>query len=495
MEIGASVWVRDSSEAWVTAKISKKSDNKGKHTVTAIKDISNQEVTFGVKEDEQETDDIKLMNKPEESEAEDLITLPYLNEPSILFCLQKRYTANKIYTYTGPILIALNPFKQIQIYDQQTLETYFNFGFYKSQGLIEHMLVSALPPHIFAIADNAFRSMMSIIERDPPGKTKDLINGSQSILISGESGAGKTESTKILLKYLTTAALDSFDYATTGTYMDKVMQSNPILESFGNARTVRNDNSSRFGKFVVINFNRKGNLIGGSIRTYLLEKVRLCFQQLGERNYHIFYGMAAGGSTEEKKRWDIQSIKSFDYCNQGKIFELERINDANEFIAMKSAFDTLDFDKTKQVLLLNATAALLHLGQIKFISDGDGEGSDLSKDASTQKSLKASAELCGVTTASFHKAMTERVSTSGKETFTRKLKPAQAADARDALAKSIYSKLFDWIVVNINLQLQPQHPEDVRADIGVLDIFGFECFQNNSFEQLCINYTVSTCFY
>ena len=494
MEVGTSVWVRDTEEAWMSGCISKKTEVKGGVQVTVVKDTSKEEKACLVPGVEQETDELKYRNTTmEDSTVEDLITLHYLNEPSILDCLQKRYFMNKIYTYTGPILIAMNPFQSLAIYDHDRLEEYFNFGLVKSQGLVEHLCVEALPPHIFAVSDNAYRNMMSVLQNDPIGVRKSALpSAGQSILISGESGAGKTESTKILLKYLTTVALDASDFATTGTYMDKVMQSNPILEAFGNARTVRNDNSSRFGKFVEIHFNKNGSLIGGKISTYLLEKVRLCFQQAGERNYHIFYQMAAGGSAAEKKRWGIASIDQIDYCNQGKIFKLEHINDAMEFSNTKAAFTTLDFDSSSQAMALDITAGLMHLGQIKFAPDEDGEGSELSKDISTQTSLNSAVSLLGLPKEALQRVMIERVTNTGKETFVKKFKPAQAADARDALAKTIYSRLFDWLVSTINVQLKPDAPDDVRAEIGVLDIFGFECFQNNSFEQLCINYTNET---
>ena len=494
MEVGATIWVRHPEEAWVGGRIVRKTEGRGGTNVTVVQENSKEEEVFAVRGEEQETEEIKYMNSSfDDSTPHDLTTLHHLNEPSILDCLQRRYFMNKIYTYTGPILIAMNPFQSLPIYDQDTLEEYFNFGLVKSQGLVEHLCVEALPPHIFAIADNAYRNMMSILINDPvEAKKVELLPAGQSILISGESGAGKTESTKILLKYLTTVALDASDFATTGTYMDKVMQSNPILEAFGNARTVRNDNSSRFGKFVVINFNKKGSLIGGQISTYLLEKVRLCFQQPGERNYHIFYQMAAGGTTAEKKRWGISSIDQIDYCNQGRVFRLEYINDVTEFNNTKAALTTLDFDSKAQEMAFDITAGLMHLGQIKFVPDSDGEGSELSKEFSTQTSLNTVVSLMGVSKEALQRAMIERQTNTGKETFIKKFKPAQAADSRDALAKAIYSRLFDWLVTTINLQLKPDIPEDVRADVGVLDIFGFECFQNNSFEQLCINYTNET---
>ena len=241
---------------------------------------------FRVKDD-QEMDDVKLKNDSEDGDVDDLINLPYLHEPAILYCLENRYNESDIYTYTGPILIAVNPFKKVPLYTAQILEMYYNLGLLKSQG-IEN--ASPLPPHVYAIADAAYRDMMSVILNGMQSGVSSGggVVGDQAILISGESGAGKTESTKIVLRYLTTvgSSTGAVDIQ-EGSIMDKVLQSNPILEAFGNAKTIRNDNSSRFGKFIELNFSKRGHLVGGTIRTYLLEKVRLPFQQLGERNFHV----------------------------------------------------------------------------------------------------------------------------------------------------------------------------------------------------------------
>ena len=356
----------------------------------------------------------------------------------------------------------------------------------KAQGLLEHQVVESLPPHIFATADTAYRSMMGIIER--MGASTKGESADQCILISGESGAGKTESTKLILRYLTTISVETREFKETGTVMDKVLQSNPILEAFGNARTLRNDNSSRFGKFIELKFSKKGNLIGGNLKTYLLEKVRLISQQTGERNYHIFYQMAAGGSAEDKKRWGMADIKTFHYVNKGNVFSLQYIDDKVEYAATTNALDTLNFPDESRVALMNIMAAILHLGQLEFSPNDKDEGSSVSK--STQPLLETAARLLGVSVAQLGRAMVVRIASN--KTFEKLLDPQKAGDARDALAKIIYAKVFDWLVVNINNELQAPDPKQVRADIGVLDIFGFECFQNNSFEQLCINYTNET---
>lgn len=433
-------------------------------------------------DENQELENVKLRNDNTESQAENLISLPYLHEPAILYCLQERYSTSNIYTYTGPILIAMNPFKSVPLYSSQILESYYNFGLLKSQGIESSTMLS---PHVFAIADAAYRDMMNIILHH--GSQKN--SGNQSILISGESGAGKTESTKIVLRYLTTVGNSSSGVQPeTGSVMDKVLQSNPILEAFGNARTLRNDNSSRFGKYIELNFNKRGNLIGGTIRTYLLEKVRLASQQLGERNFHIFYQIAAGASPEEKLNWKLGEIHQYWYACQGDIFELRYVNDGDEFNSMRKALNTLNFGQEDQNGLLNIVAGLLHLGQIQFKGDLDGEGSFVSQEADVQLSLLQAATLCGIPPASLAQTLTVRTIVARTESYQKKLTPAQASDARDAFAKHIYGRVFDWIVRTINKSIEVDRSL-VRSDIGVLDIFGFECFKQNSFEQLCINYT------
>jgi myosin V len=441
-----------------------------------------------MKDDNEEIDDVKLRNDPNEAEVDNLINLPYLHEPAILYCLERRYTISDIYTYTGPILIAVNPFKRVQLYTNQILEMYYNMGLLKSQGIESS---TPLPPHVYAIADAAYRAMMSVILNSSHSGAGGLAPGDQAILISGESGAGKTESTKIVLRYLTTVGSSSGGVEIqTGSVMDKVLQSNPILEAFGNAKTIRNENSSRFGKFIELNFNRRGHLVGGTIRTYLLEKVRLPFQQPGERNFHIFYQMIAGGSLEDRQRWNISAVEDIHYINQGSVYELQYVDDYEEYELMRKALQTLGFEEEFQSSLMSVMAGILHLGQLLFETDGD-EGTILSSDPLVATSLSSVSELCGVPLESLKHAITIRIMTTRNETYEIKLKPNESSNARDALAKALYGKVFDWIVSTINRSIQVDK-KLIRADISVLDIFGFECFKLNSFEQLCINYTNET---
>ena len=450
---------------------------------------TNEELTCTVNEKNEDLDNVKLRNDVNEIDGtDDLINLPHLHEPAILFCLQRRYDESDIYTYTGPILIAVNPFKKVQLYTPQILELYYNQGLLKSQGIEGG---APLPPHVYAIADASYRAMMYASSNTPrnPSSTSSM---DQVILISGESGAGKTESTKIVLRYLTTVGSSTGTVETeSGSIMDKVLQSNPILEAFGNAKTIRNDNSSRFGKFIELNFNRRGHLVGGTIRTYLLEKVRIPYQQLGERNFHIFYQMLAGGGPEEKARWELPDIEDIFYANQGKEFLLKFVDDCEEYEMMCKALDVLQFEKALQESLLNVMAGLLHLGQCAFIPDADGEGSELSTDEATVASMAVAARLIGVPENELVKAITIRIIVARNEQYEKKLTPTQASDARDAVVKALYGRIFDWLVVTINKSIAVDEKQ-VRANIGVLDIFGFECFKYNSFEQLCINYTNET---
>ena len=434
-------------------------------------------------------DGIKLQNEPSEATVENLINLPYLHEPAILHCLQNRYVGGDIYTYTGPILIALNPFKAVPLYTPQILESYYNFGLLKGQGIEGG---KPLPPHVYAVADAAYRDMMRVISHSSETKTPTAVN--QTILISGESGAGKTESTKIVLRYLTTVGNSSGNtMPVTGSVMDKVLQSNPILESFGNAKTLRNDNSSRFGKFIELHFSKRGHLIGASIRTYLLEKVRLAAQQIGERNFHIMYQLIAGCTAEEKKAWQLGSAKDYWCCNQGDVFTLKSVDDAKEFADLRFALTTLNFDPADQQSLFGSIAGLMHLSQVSFVAKANvEEGCTLSQSADVTTHIKAVAELCGLSREQLERVLTVRLMTANNESYDIKLTPIQAVEARDALSKALYSRLFEWIVLRVNQSICVDDSSKIRAEIGVLDIFGFESFTTNSFEQLCINYTNET---
>jgi myosin V len=483
MEEGALVWSRDKEgeDAWLLCEVLKKSPNKldlqvkGKPT----------KLSCGFQ-------DVELANTPlsqdekEEGADDNLITLPHLHEPAILHSLSDRFFRGKIYTWTGPVLIAVNPFQRLPLYTDDILEAYRRDGLLKAQGMQSG---ATLEPHIFAIADRSYRQMMAEARR------------SQSILISGESGAGKTESTKIVMLYLTTLGAGNNPAETKSSengelsVMQRVLQSNPILEAFGNARTLRNDNSSRFGKFIELGFSRAGHLMGAKVQTYLLEKVRLAFHAAGERNYHIFYQLLRGCKEEEHAKYEFHDGVTggldlpnfFHYTGQGGAPHLREFTDESGFEYTLKAMRQLGWTEQTIDAVLSLVAGLLHLGQMKF-NAVDKEGNEAA-DIANKTNLGYAAKLLGVDESQLVSALTERIMVTRGEEMHISLTPDKAADARDALAKTIYGALFLWVVDQVNASICWENDSDIRSSCGVLDIFGFECFATNSYEQLCINYT------
>ncbi|GJV21300.1 myosin-11 isoform X1 [Tanacetum coccineum] len=407
----------------------------------------------------------KLSNVyPKDMEApaggvDDMTKLSYLHEPGVLQNLRTRYELNEIYTYTGNILIAINPFQKLpHLYDKHMMEEYKGAPF------------GELSPHVFAVADVSYRAMIK------EGK-------SNSILVSGESGAGKTETTKMLMRYL--AYLGGRKATEGRTVEQQVLESNPVLEAFGNAKTVRNNNSSRFGKFVEIQFDKHGRISGAAIRTYLLERSRVCQINDPERNYHCFYLLCAAPQ-EEIEKYKLGSPKSFHYLNQSKCYELGDVNDAHEYLATRRAMDIVGISKGEQEAIFRVTAAILHLGNVEFTKGKDIDSSVL-KDDKAKFHLKMTAELLRCDSVGLEDALCKRVMITPEEIIKRSLDPLSAAVSRDGLAKTIYSRLFDWLVEKINVSIGQDRTS--KNLIGVLDIYGFESFKNNSFEQFCINFT------
>lgn len=370
---------------------------------------------------------------------------------------------------------------------QAILETYRQDGLLRSQGMGQST-GTKLGPHVYAIADLSYRQMMAVGRK------------SQSILISGESGAGKTESTKIVMLYLTTLGTAHIgggeEKSGDLNIMERVLQSNPILEAFGNARTLRNDNSSRFGKFIELGFSRSGSLLGAKVQTYLLEKVRLGFHASGERNYHIFYQLLRGASDEQKKRYDfhdadthgIELSNYYHYTGQGGAPTLREFSDEDGLNYTLKAMRSLGWDDAKIDTVLSLCAGLLHLGQVNFDSVENEGGQEVAV-ISDMKGLKSAATLLGVDEEMLKTALTERILVTRGEEITIQLSPEKAVDSRDALTKTVYGALFLWIVSEVNKSIIWSNENEVKSSIGVLDIFGFECFNINSFEQLCINFT------
>ncbi|KAL9235143.1 hypothetical protein vseg_009931 [Gypsophila vaccaria] len=391
--------------------------------------------------------------------VDDMTKLSYLHEPGVLQNLHTRYELNEIYTYTGNILIAINPFQRLpHLYDADMMEQY------KGAPLGE------LNPHVFAVADVAYRAMIN------EGK-------SNSILVSGESGAGKTETTKMLMQYL--AFLGGRSSTEGRTVEQQVLESNPVLEAFGNAKTVRNNNSSRFGKFVEIQFDKRGRISGAAIRTYLLERSRVCQINDPERNYHCFYLLCAAPQ-EEREIYKLQDPETFHYLNQSKCYELVGVNDAHDYLATRRAMDIVGISEKEQEAIFRVVAAILHLGNIDF-SKGQEIDSSVVKDDKSKFHLRIVSELLMCESQALEAALLERVMITPEEVIKRSLDPLNATVSRDGLAKTIYSRLFDWLVDKINVSIG-QDPNS-KSLIGVLDIYGFESFKHNSFEQFCINFT------
>uniref|UniRef100_A0A8C2BYR7 Unconventional myosin-VI n=1 Tax=Cyprinus carpio TaxID=7962 RepID=A0A8C2BYR7_CYPCA len=417
--------------------------------------------------------------------VEDNCSLMYLNEATLLNNIRVRYSKDLIYTSVANILIAVNPYFDIpKLYSPETIKSY--------QG----RSLGTLPPHVYAIADKAYRDMR-------------VLKMSQSIVVSGESGAGKTENTKFVLRYLTTS------YGTCQDIDERIVEANPLLEAFGNAKTVRNNNSSRFGKFVEIHFNEKNAVVGGFVSHYLLEKSRICMQSAEERNYHIFYRLCAGASEDIRNMLHLNSPENFRYLNRGctryfankdsdkQIMQNRKspehgkagalkdplLDDLGDFNRMVVAMKKIGLDDTEKLNLFRVVAGVLHLGNIDFEETGSTSGGCILKNQTSQ-TLEYCAELLGLDQDDLRVSLTTRVmlTTAGgaKGTVIKvPLKVEQANNARDALAKAVYSRLFDHVVKRVNQCF----PFDTSSNfIGVLDIAGFEYFEHNSFEQFCINY-------
>ncbi|XP_027768776.1 myosin-11 isoform X2 [Solanum pennellii] len=446
--VGSHVWVEDPEVAWIDGEVKKITNGEAEIERTDGKKVVRELSTIYPKDVEAPA-----------AGVDDMTKLSYLHEPGVLQNLKTRYELNEIYTYTGNILIAINPFQKLaHLYDSHMMQQYKGAPF------------GELNPHVFAIADVAYRAMI-------------LEGKSNSILVSGESGAGKTETTKMLMRYL---AYLGGRAATEGrTVEQQVLGSNPVLEAFGNAKTVRNNNSSRFGKFVEIQFDKHGRISGAAIRTYLLERSRVCQISDPERNYHCFYLLCAAPQ-EEIEKYKLEHPKSFRYLNQSKCYELVGVSDAEEYLATRRAMDVVGISKKEQEAIFRVVASILHLGNIDF-AKGKEVDSSVIKEEKAKLHLKTAAELLMCDPVALEDALCKRVMITPEEVIKRSLDPRSAEISRDGLAKTVYSRLFDWLVDKINVSIG-QDPLS-KCLIGVLDIYGFESFKHNSFEQFCINYT------
>ncbi|KAL3655801.1 hypothetical protein CASFOL_000197 [Castilleja foliolosa] len=443
---GSQVWMEDKESAWVEAEVL---GFVGKQV--QVLTLSGKKV-LTVPEKLQPCD-----GEADLGGVDDMTKLTYLNEPGVLDNLRRRYTLNEIYTYTGSILIAVNPFTKLpHLYNMYMMEQYKGAPF------------GELSPHVFAVADVSYRAMMS--ERR-----------SQSILVSGESGAGKTETTKLIMQYLTyvggRAACDD------RSVEQQVLESNPLLEAFGNARTVRNDNSSRFGKFVEIQFDTNGRISGAAIRTYLLERSRVVQITDPERNYHCFYQLCASGSDAET--YKLGHPSNFHYLNQSKIYELDGVSNAEEYVRTRRAMDIVGISDDEQEAIFRTLAGILHLGNVEF-SPGKEHDSSIIKNPKSNFHLQMAADLFRCDVNLLLATLTTHSIQTYEGIIVKALDCNAAVAGRDALAKTVYARLFDWLVEKINRSVGQDR--DSKIQIGVLDIYGFECFKLNSFEQFCINF-------
>ncbi|XP_029458031.1 unconventional myosin-VIIa isoform X1 [Rhinatrema bivittatum] len=401
---------------------------------------------------------IKPMHPTSIHGVEDMIRLGDLNEAGILRNLLIRYREHLIYTYTGSILVAVNPYQLLPIYTPDQIRLYTN------------KKIGEMPPHIFAIADNCYFNM----QRN---------NKDQCCIISGESGAGKTESTKLILQFLA---------AISGQHSwieQQVLEANPILEAFGNAKTIRNDNSSRFGKYIDIHFNKRGAIEGAKIEQYLLEKSRVCRQAQDERNYHVFYCMLKGMTPEQKKKLGLGKATDYNYLTMGKCTTCDGRDDSKEYANIRSAMKVLMFTDTENWEISRLLAAILHMGNLQYEARMYDNLDACEVVYST--SLTIAASLFEVDPQELMNCLTSRTIITRGETVSTPLSMEQALDVRDAFVKGIYGRLFVWIVDKINAAIYrpvSQGPKLARRSIGLLDIFGFENFTVNSFEQLCINF-------
>uniref|UniRef100_A0A4W5L433 Unconventional myosin-Ib n=1 Tax=Hucho hucho TaxID=62062 RepID=A0A4W5L433_9TELE len=381
----------------------------------------------------------------------DMVLLEPLNEDSFIENLRKRFDHNEIYTYIGSVVISMNPYRSLPIFTPEKVEEYRNRNFYE------------LSPHIYALADEAYRSL-----RD---QDKD-----QCILITGESGAGKTEASKLVMSYVAAVCGKGQE---VNKVKEQLLQSNPVLEAFGNAKTVRNDNSSRFGKYMDIEFDFKGDPLGGVISNYLLEKSRVCKQPRGERNFHIFYQLLSGasGDTLTKLKLD-RDFSKYNYLSLDSA-TVSGLDDAASFRTVRNAMQIVGFMEDEVQSVLELVAAVLKLGNIEFKPESRVNGFDESrvkdKNGETIQSV-------------LERAFSYRTVEAKMEKVSTTLNVAQAYYARDALAKNLYSRLFSWLVTRINESIKVGLAKTRHKVMGVLDIYGFEIFEDNSFEQFIINY-------
>uniref|UniRef100_A0A8B9ZLK4 Myosin heavy chain 11 n=1 Tax=Anas platyrhynchos TaxID=8839 RepID=A0A8B9ZLK4_ANAPL len=439
----------------------------------SIKEEKGDEVTVELTENGKKVtlskDDIQKMNPPKFSKVEDMAELTCLNEASVLHNLRERYFSGLIYTYSGLFCVVINPYKQLPIYSEKIIDMY--------KGKKRH----EMPPHIYAIADTAYRSMLQDRE-------------DQSILCTGESGAGKTENTKKVIQYLAVVASSHKGKKDTsitlaammynrGELEKQLLQANPILEAFGNAKTVKNDNSSRFGKFIRINFDVTGYIVGANIETYLLEKSRAIRQAKDERTFHIFYYLIAGASEQMRNDLLLEGFNNYTFLSNGHV-PIPAQQDDEMFQETLEAMKIMGFTEEEQTAILRVVSSVLQLGNIVFKKERNTDQASMPDNTAAQKVC----HLMGINVTDFTRSiLTPRIKV-GRDVVQKAQTKEQADFAIEALAKAKFERLFRWILTRVNKALDKTKRQGASF-LGILDIAGFEIFEINSFEQLCINYT------
>ncbi|KAH9580598.1 Myosin heavy chain, variant 2, partial [Schistosoma haematobium] len=444
------IWVEDEKEGYILADIK---DTTGDTITVALKDGSEKKV---------KKDDAQQVNPPKFFLIEDMANLTHLNDASVLENLRARYYRQLIYTYSGLFCVAVNPYKRFPIYTEQVALKYKG----KRRG--------EMPPHIFSISDNAYHNMLQDREN-------------QSILITGESGAGKTENTKKVISYFAVVAAASKkeddDASKKGTLEDQIVQANPVLEAYGNAKTTRNNNSSRFGKFIRIHFGTTGKIAGADIEHYLLEKSRVVSQMKGERNYHIFYQLLSTYGSKYHDKLLVQTDPAlYSFINQGEL-TIDGVDDSEEMKLCDEAFDVLGFNDDEKLSLFKCTTSICNMGEMKFKQRPREEQAEADGTAEAEKV----AFLLGVNAKDLLTSFLKPKVKVGTEFVTKGQNLNQVTYAVSALAKSLYNRMFGWLVARVNKTLDTKVKR--QFFIGVLDIAGFEIFTENGFEQICINYT------
>ncbi|XP_063225500.1 myosin heavy chain, muscle isoform X25 [Bacillus rossius redtenbacheri] len=446
-----SCWVPDEKEGFVLGE---------------IKATKGDLVTVNLPGGEEKTlkkEQISQVNPPKYEKVEDMADLTYLNEAAVLHNLRQRYYCKLIYTYSGLFCVAINPYKRYPVYTLRCAKLY------------RGKRRNEVPPHIFAISDGAYVNMLTNREN-------------QSMLITGESGAGKTENTKKVIAYFATVGASSKKEESAsdkkkGSLEDQVVQTNPVLEAFGNAKTVRNDNSSRFGKFIRIHFGPAGKLAGADIETYLLEKARVISQQSLERSYHIFYQMMSGAVPGLKPMCLLSNnVHDYYFVSQGKT-TIPSVDDSEEMLITDQAFDVLGFTQQEKDDIYKITAAVMHMGGMKFKQRGREEQAEADGMAEGERVAK----LLGTSHEDLYKNLLKPRIKVGNEFVTQGRNKDQVSYSVGAMAKGMFDRLFKWLVKKCNETLDTKQKR--QHFIGVLDIAGFEIFDFNGFEQLCINFT------